>query len=376
MSWTPNPTIARITGAAAVLTTLVLASAAGIAATGISPAAASTMSGPVFGPFGMTPSPAVNGQPRPYFNFQARPGQAITDSVIVTNLSSRPERLRLAVSKGVTATNSATAYENIVGHCKGPSCWISHLPHRLLLAPRERRLVGFEVKVPRHVRPGQYLAGVTLLAAKKPRAVRVSKRGPASAKAIIIDEVTVGVAVTIGNPAHLPSGLRVGQVTTIWIGRVPRLNIPVHNTGKTFLHASGRIRCGSGGHAHSYRVIMRTVLPGQGAVLPVNARGLQIGSVPCTVRLHPSSGHLTRWSGTVRLASTTVTRTYHPAKGVYVALPEQTMPFWAIALLVLGGVILLALVTVIAQRRRVRVRGVADGRSRALNDWFPPFRRA
>ena len=62
----------------------------------------------------------------------------------------------------------------------------------------------------------------------------------------------------------------------------------------------GRIRCGSGGHSHSYRVIMRTVLPGQGAVLPVNARGLQIGSRPCAVRLRPSSGRLTRWTGTVR----------------------------------------------------------------------------
>lgn len=371
MSWTASRAIPKITGTAAVLTTLVLACAAGI-----TPAGAAPTSGPAFGPFGLTPSPAANGQPRSYFNLQVRPGTEVTDSVIATNLSARFDHLRLTASKGVTATNSGSAYENLRGRCAGPTCWISQLPHHLVLAPKERRLVGFSIKVPRGVKPGQYLTGITLLAAKKPRAVRVSKRGPASAKAVIIEEVTVGVAITVGNLSTLPSGLKIGPTTTTWIGKVPRLSIPVRNTGKTFLHAAGRIRCLSGGHRHSYRIIMETVLPGQHAVLPVNARGLQIGSASCTVRLRTSTGHLVRWNGTVRLASTTVTRTYHPAKGVYVALPEQTVPIWAIILMVLGALILIALAVLLAQRRRIRVREATGGRSRALNGWFPPFRRA
>ncbi len=372
MSRTIIRPIPRIAGAAAALTTLAIACAAGI------PASAATSSGPVFGPFGMTPSPAATGQPRSYFNLSLRPGQSATDSVIVTNLSDSSERLQLRVSKGVTATNSGSAYENFVRRrCTGPSCWVSDLPHILVLAPKERRLVGFAVKVPRGIRPGQYLSGITLLAAKKPKSVRVSRKGPASARAIIIDEVTVGVAVTIGDLSRLSSGLRIGQTTTVWVGKTPRLNIPVRNTGQTFLHAVGRVRCLSGGRSHSYRVVMSTVLPGESAVLPVNARGLQVGSASCAVRLRPSSGRLASWNGTVALASTTITKTYHPSKGVYVSLPEQTMPFWAVALMVLGGLILAVLVLVFVQRQRMTGRRSAEpGKAGALSAWFPRFGRA
>lgn len=321
------------------------------------PASAAPASGPAFGPFGMTPSPAASGLPRSYFSFAVQRGQPVSDSVVVTNLSDRPERLRLIRSEGETAANSGSAYQNVTGRCLRSSCWISGLPHVIVLAPKERRLVGFTVRVPRRVRAGQYLAGITLLAAKKPRPVKVGSRGHASAKAIIIDEVTVGVAVTIGNLAALRSRLRIGQPSAGWIGRVVRLSIPVRNTGQTFLHATGRIRCQAGGRWHSYRVIMDTVLPGGNALLAVNARGLRAGSLPCAARLRTGSGALARWSGAVSLAAQVVTRTYHPSKGVYVSVPEPGIPFWAIALIVLGVLIFGALMALMVRQRRPARRG-------------------
>jgi hypothetical protein len=214
-------------------------------------------------------------------------------------------------------------------------------------------------------RPGQYLAGLTAQAAVRPKAVQVGRNRRASAKAIIIDQVTVGVAVTVGSLARLRTAVRIAPVTGGWVGSTPRLNIPVRNTGQTFAQATGRISCRVSGRSHSYRVIMETVLPGGRAVLPVNALGLASGRLPCTVRLRTAAGTLISWSGIVSLPSQVRTRTYHPAKGVYVSLPESTIPGWAIALLVLGGLILFTLLTLVILRRRQPARGTRAARGRA-----------
>jgi hypothetical protein len=348
VSWTGIRSARAFTRAAAAAAVL-----AAVACAAIAPASAAPVTGPGFGAFGLTPSPMANGQPRPYFNLTVEPGHEAVDSVIATNLSARGERLRLTVSRGVTATNSGSAYENLTGKCTGPSCWISGLQHIVTLAPKEQLRVGFAVRVPRRVRPGQYLTGITLLAARTPKPVTVGKNGHASARAVIIEEVTVGVAVTIGQVSRLRTGLQIGRITSEWIGTTPRLNIPVRNTGQTFAHASGKLRCSAGGRSRTYPVIMETVLPGQSAVLAVNTPGLRAGSPQCQVSLLTASGHLAQWSGAVTLDSTTPTRTYHPASGVFVSVPVQTMPVWAIVLIVLGGLILLALLVLLGQRRRL-----------------------
>lgn len=71
-------------------------------------------------------------------------------------------------------------------------------PHVVTLGPGERRMFAFRVAVPRRTRPGLYLAGITAQSAAAPRSVRVGRRGHTSARAIVIDQVTVGAAVTVG----------------------------------------------------------------------------------------------------------------------------------------------------------------------------------
>ena len=95
---------------------------------------------------------------------------------------------------------------------------------------------------------------------------------------------------------------------------------------------------------------MQTVLPGGSAVLPVNAPGLTSGPLPCTVRLRDSA-RLVAWSGTVSVPPRTATRTYHLDKDAYVALPEGTVPPWAVALLVIGALTLASLLALLARSR-------------------------
>jgi len=303
-------------------------------------------------PFGLIATPTPAGTPRSYFDLTVRPGQSATDHAVIANQGGKTERLRILVSKGVTAGNSGSAYETQTGHCAGTGCWISGLPRVVTLPAGGRRLLTFRVNVPRRTTPSQYLAGITATPAVRPHAVRVGHRGRSSAKAIIIDEVTVGVAITVGNLPALHGALKLGPVLAGWIGSTPRLYLPVSNTGRRFERATGRITCRTAGSRRTYPVIMETVLPGDRAVLPVNARGLTTGSLPCTARL--TDGHRTfaSWTGTVRLLSAVRARVYHPANGVYVALPSPTMPLWAIALLVVGALILAAMVVLLIRTRR------------------------
>jgi hypothetical protein len=357
------PIVTAVTAMAVMAATAVIAASAGPAEAAVAARAtpAGTAGAPVAGPFGLTPTPTRAGQPRPYFILTLAPGRSAWESAVIGNEGTRTERLRVTTSRGVTAANSGSAFEGTGRWCAGAGCWVSGLPATVTLAPGARKLLTFRVSVPRWTRPGQYLAGITAESAIRPRPVRVGWNGRASAQAIIIDQVTVGVAVTVGPLWRLRPGLAIWRVSAGWIGPTPRLYIPVRNTGRTFVRATGAISCRSGGRWHAYRVIMDTVLPGGNAVLPINAPGLSSGALPCAVRLDDGARTPVTWYGIVRLAAQVATTTYHPVKGVYVSLPESSVPPWAIALMVIGALIVAILLALLVQSRRRLARPAAGG---------------
>ena len=331
---------------------------------GITASASARAAGvPRTGPFGLTPSPTAAGQPRPYFELTVLPGRSARDTAIISNEGTRTERLKVSTATGVTAANSATAVEGSFGKCARAGCWVTGLPATVTLAPGARKTLAFKVAVPAGTPPAQYLAGITAESAIRPRAVRVGSNGHAAANAIIIDQVTVGVAVTVGTLSRLRTALAISAVTAGSVGSTPRLYIPVHNSGQTFARATGAVSCRTGGRRRSFRVVMETVLPGDGAVLPINAPGLGTGSVPCTVRLHDGAGPAVVWSGVVDVTDPAPTITVRTANGVYSALPDGPVPPWAIVLMVIGALIL-TLLTLLALRRRHRGRPAHRARNR------------
>ncbi|GHE38310.1 hypothetical protein GCM10017673_45830 [Streptosporangium violaceochromogenes] len=305
-------------------------------------------------PFGLRPSPASAGQARSYFDLTVPPGRTTRDTAIISNPGSRTQQLKISVSSGVTAANSGSAYQSAPEKCAGAGCWVTGLPSTVTLAPGERRSLTFRVHVPDDARPAQYLAGITAEPAVRPSAARVGANDRASAKAIIIKQVTVGVAVTVGTLSRMKTALAVSSVSGGWVGATPRLSVSVRNPGQTFTRATGSVSCEVDDRARSYAVTMGTVLPGTGAVLPVNARGLSGGSLPCTVRLRTGTGPAAVWSGTVELPSRTPKKIVHIGEGAYAELPESTVPLWAVALMAVGALTLTALPALLVLRRRRR----------------------
>lgn len=168
----------------------------------------------------------------------------------------------------------------------------------------------------------------------------------------IVPRVVIGVAVTVGDLARLRTRTAVTGVTAGWVDGMVRLTVHVRNTGQRFAKASGKLVCGTGGVTHTFGLDMDTVLPGQGAGLPVNGTGLGQGRWHCTVQVKDSGGGTDTWAGAVTVAGTRPAATKRVDRDDYVAPGSPGIPVWAVVLMVLGGLILVSIWTVFLRRER------------------------
>ena len=305
-------------------------------------------------PFGLNPAPLPDGRSESYFNLTAGTGQRATATVILSNLGHKSEKLRLSRSLGVTAANGGIGYAAATGPCSGPACWLAGVGRTVTLAAGVREKIAFTVRVPAGAARRQYLAGITAELAAKPKATKVGQHGKATAKAIIVEQVTVGVAVTVGNLSQLRNRLEIGGVSGQALGKIPRLNVALRNAGQTFSGGTGRMSCTSAGKNRSFRVATNTILPGDQAQIAVNARSLQEGAtVPCVVRIHYGHRQTVSWSGMVTVPKTNIARIVHTGPGAYTVIPTSGIPGWAIALIVVGGVAIAGVAVLLVRSRRV-----------------------
>ena len=334
-----------------------------VVATYATAAGAATIGGPT--PFGVVPSAAANGQSRSYFSLNVAPGQSAIDTVVITNAGTTSETLKVSSATGITAPNSASAFSDSFKACVGTGCWVSGLPSLVTLDAGASKSFTFTVAVPVGTPLKQYLAGITAEPSVPPPSVIVGQNGKASARAVIIGQVSVGVAVTVGALAQLTTNLQIPTVTGGAQGPIPRLLVHLANTGQTFTKANGTASCTVKSTQVSFPVSADTVLPGDGAVLPINAKQIGLGAtVPCSVSLGYGSGLTATWSGTVTTPAVAPTKVVHTGKGAFSNLPVNTgIATWAIILIVVAALILLgnAAMGLRLLRRRARRRGSEAG---------------
>jgi hypothetical protein len=318
-----------------------------------SPAAAARATGN--GQFGITPAPGSSGIPAPYFVMTVAAGRSAVGTALISNPGTRTVTLKIGRSAGITAGNGGSAFNPSFGGCSGPACWVTGLPGTVTLPAGMGDRQPFTVHVPAGTALGQYLAGITVELAASPRSVQVGSNGKgAVARAVIIDQVTVAVAVTVGSLDQLTTRLQIPAVTGVAIGQLARLNILLRNTGQTFTGARGRASCAAAGQRYTYTAIAGTVLPHGQATIPVNAPGLPKGTaMPCTVLLGYGHGLTVRWAGTVTVPVPPATRIYHTGAGAYSVVPAgSSVPPWAIALMIIGVLALAVMVVLLRRLRR------------------------
>jgi hypothetical protein len=307
---------------------------------------------PAPGTFSVAPALTADGEARPYFQLAAAAGHTVMDVVAFANTGEATERLRVGVTDGVTATNSGSAFGPLTSSCSGTACWVAGLPKTVALAPHTQEEIEFAVRVPAGTRPAQYLAGITATPATAAAPGKVKNSGHGATQVTVVPRVVIGVAVTVGDLASLSTRAAVTGVTAGWVDGIVRLTVHVRNTGQRFAKGSGNLVCGTGGATHTFGLSMDTVLPGQAAGLPVNGTGLGQGSWRCTAHVRDSGGVTDSWAGAVTVASTKPAATKRVGRNDYVAPDSPGIPVWAVALMVLGGLILVSVWAVFLRRER------------------------
>ena len=309
------------------------------------------------GQFGLTPVPDSKGSVAPYFMLTVAAGESAAGTALISNLGHVTEKLKLSRATGVTAGNGGSTFNRSFQGCSGTGCWVSGLAGEVTLPAGAAEKLPFMVRVPAGTPPGQYLAGLTAEAAARPPSVQVGSNGKATARAVIIEQVTVGVAVTVGVLSRMTTRLRIPGVSGQAIGPTARLNMELANTGQTFAHGTGTASCTAAGRRHSFAVYASTVLPHDQAVIAVNAPGLPEGAtMPCAVRLGYGNGLIVRWAGLVSVPAPPPERIVHTGPGAYSVVPDAGIPAWAVALLVVGVLVLAAMAAVLLLRLRRRRR--------------------
>jgi hypothetical protein len=320
------------------------------------------------GKFGLVPAPSGHGRPSLYFQLTAPAGGSARAAIIVANLGHETETLKIGRALGITATNGGSTYRPLLGSCGGPGCWVMGLPRVVTLAAGAEERLSFIVRVPALTSPGQYLGGISAGPDTTPQPVTLGSSKKASTKATIVQNVTIGVAVTVGRLSSLTTRFRIPGVLGTLEGSMARLNIKLDNTGQTFAHATGTASCTAGGSQHSYAVHVPTILPGDHALVAVNAPGLPEGAtLPCKVSLSYGNDQTLSWTGQVTIPGAPATHVIHTANGAYAVIPNGGVPPWAIALIGIGVLILAGIGGVLvrpmlARRPGRRTRAGATGR--------------
>jgi len=327
----------------------------------VSPARAAVAPSP--GTFSVAPEPTADGQVRPYFQLSAAAGHSVMDRVAFGNTGPETEVLRVGVTDGVTATNSGGAFGSLTSNCVGIACWVTGLPRTVTLAPRTQEVIEFEVKVPDGARPAQYLAGITATPASVAAPAPVNNSGHGATQVTIVPRVVIGVAVTVGDLASLRTRTAVTGVTSGWVDGMVRLTVHVRNTGQRFATGSGNLVCGTGGATHTFGLSMDTVLPGQGAGLPVNGTGLGQGRWRCTAHVKDSGGGTDSWAGAVTVASTRPAAAKRVDSNYRVAPASPGTPVWAVVLMVLVGLILVSIWAIFLYREGKRLHARRSSRA-------------
>ena len=137
------------------------------------------------------------------------------------------------------------------------------------------------------------------------------------------------------------------------IAGIPRLEVALENTGQTFTHGAGNASCTVAGKRHTFSLIAATVLPRDQAVIPINVRGLPEGTaIPCRVRLGYGNGLTAIWAGMVTLPASPHVRIIHTGPGAYSVVPQGGIPGWAIALIIIGALVLVAAAALLLRLRK------------------------
>ena len=244
---------ARSTGAVAVV-------AAALVALGLGAiVAAPPVGGATKGSDVVTPVPAPGSHLAPhshYYMLNLRPGEAITQTVVLHNDNDHAIDVHVDGIDGYTSDATGAAYDTPYRRPRATGRWIAVSTPEITLQAGEARNVDFTVRVPANAAPGQYLGALGMyVPLATPTTTAVANAGQATFGITLQGERVIAVEVVV--PGAATPNLQVSKVTPVAAPSGLVLDVGLVNAGNGFAHGFGR---GSGRrHEHESPVHDRDV---------------------------------------------------------------------------------------------------------------------
>lgn len=294
------------------------------------------------GGFGARPAhyDASNPATRAYFIRSVPRGGSFTDQVIVSNTAAKPVTLRVYPVDGLTGATSGVVYGNRQDHLHGAGQWVTPAVHQVTVPANGQLEVAFVVHVPANAGAGQHLAGLAL---------EDVQSGKSSGRFSVTEVLRTVVGIQIGVPGRSQSrvSLHSFSIAPIAGTTYPSVVVGLTNSGTTLCKPSLTIALnGPGGPQRASRRL-DTVLPGDSIPYPfVWPHSLAAGSYVADITA-TGCGPRATLQGTASLGAKLVKSTVPQAAARPPA--NSTVPWWPIALVGFGGIVVGAL---FGRRRR------------------------
>jgi len=161
--------------------------------------------------FTAAPAPGSQGVERGYFRFDADPGMATRQVLVVTNTTNQEKVLRVAPCDGASAVFGGVAYTDNDNPTKGVGGWIVMPSESVTLPPRASVRVPFEVRVPAETTTGVHVGGISLWEASAATSSTPQSGAGLATKVTVVTRMVITVWVTTPGPAV--SAIRIRGVS-------------------------------------------------------------------------------------------------------------------------------------------------------------------
>ncbi len=302
-----------------------------------------TASAATIGGFGARPAHYEPSNPatRSYFIHSVTRNGSFSDQVVVSNTAAKPVTLRVYPVDGLTGATSGVVYGNRQDQLKGAGQWVTPATTIVTVPAGSQLNVGFTVHVPKSATVGQHLAGIALEDVHSGKST-----GRFSVTEVL--RTVVGIEVVVPGPSHAQLSLQSFSIAPIEGTTYPSVVVGLTNAGTNLCKPALSVSLnGPGGAQHSTRQL-DTILPGDSIPYPfVWPHSLGAGRYTANITA-TGCGPKVTLRGSASLGAKLVRSTVPPGA----AAPSSggsTVPWWPIALVGFGGIVVGAL---FGRRRR------------------------
>lgn len=295
---------------------------------------AGALAAPSIGGFSVRPatSDPANPATRAYFVQTLARGGYVRDELAVSNVSSRPVRLRVYPVDGVTGATSGAVYTNLGNPLRKAGRWLRTDVSTITLAPHQEALVPFVVGVPRVAVAGDHLAGVAV--------ENTSHRASGGRFSVTeIVRAVVGVEIEVPGPAVPQVVLRGASLKALPGTQVPSVVVNLGDAGLKLCKPTLAVTLsGSGARALTVRHTLDTILPRDYIPYPLPWPKPLANGTYTAAAVATGCGHTARMTSSIALGTSLAGTTKSPGFGTAAAQPTHGTPWWLLALIALAGV--------------------------------------